>query len=205
MAWWLEDAKAHGIVVDWQYEPKAWELCEQHDLLYYKERVTKTKTPKTIREMNSKTMIEKQTYTCDFKIVWNIKYEGILFKRYDRILKGALTPYFWAREEESQLEVYDVTYVDVKPGFAQQGQQSFVRFPVKQAWVYDKYGVYVQKLIITQSLKHKLGRRYSGLFVSTFVPERYLLTDSGGQRRKINFEFKTIQEYVKSATTEKTF
>lgn len=219
MAWWLEDAIKHGIVLEWQYEPKGWVLCEQGDILVTKFKSNKAKTPYT----DTKTLIEEQTYTCDFRIVWNPVYEGVFFKRYDRIVKDQ-SPFFYAKEEaipletpfereKSNLEVYQktgflpyteqqfahilVTYIDIKPGFAQASQQSFVRFPVKQAWVYDKYAVYVQKIVTLQSVKHKLGRKYSGLFVSTFVPERYLLTDSGNQRRKINFDYKTIDSYVK--------
>lgn len=193
MAWWLEDAVKHGIVLRWQYEPKGWVLCEQGDILVTKFKSNKAKTPYT----DTKILIEEQTYTCDFRIVWNPEYEGVFFKRYDRIIKDQ-SPYFYALEESDDIhDLMYVTYIDIKPGFAQASQQSFVRFPVKQAWVYDKYGVYVQKIVTLQSVKYKLGRKYSGLFVSTFVPERYLLTDSGNQRRKINFDFKTIDSYVK--------
>lgn len=65
------------------------------------------------------------------------------------------------------------TYIDVKgvPNVRQGANTSMVTFPIKQAWVYQKYGVYVNK-VIARDMKLKGKVTKQGFFSKTFVPEQ---------------------------------
>lgn len=188
MSWWLEDAVKHGLVKSFEYEPPAFVLSEALHVLT--KRVKKLKKGDKI-EIDAKSILQVQTYTCDFRIIWTDAGALVFTKRIDRIIEDN-TPYFYATEEEGEL----VSYIDVKPGYSNVAQASSVRFPVKQAWLWQAHRKFVQKVIVVQSVKTKLTRRYSGLFVETYVPLRYLLTDKSEQKRTINFNYKLAEDYV---------
>lgn len=188
MSWWLDDAVRCGFVKSFEYEPPAFVLSEALHVLTKKVRLLK-KGEKT--EIDAKSILQIQTYTCDFRIVWTDAGAFAFTKRIDRIIDDD-TPYFYAMEEDGEL----VSYIDVKPGFRNTAQASSVRFSVKQAWLWQVHKKFVQKVIVVQSIKAKLTRRYSGLFVETYVPSRYLLSDKAEQKRKINFNYKLAEDYV---------
>ena len=185
--WWLEDVVKHGIILSYQYEPEALILVPEATIL--QEKMSKTKAPKPF--LTTLKITQQQTYTYDFKVIWNPAYQDVLFTRIDRILKMT-TCFFYAKETEEGL----ASFVDVKGGFSPASSSSDIRFTLKQAMTYRLYKIYVQKVIVVASYKHKLERRYRGLFVETFIPERYLFTDKSGLNRKINFQFKTTQEWL---------
>lgn len=187
MWWWLEDAKLHGIVLDYQYEPEALILVPERFVIVKK--YSKTKVPKPI--MDKLVLTHEQTYTYDFRIVWNPDYEGRLFDRIDRI--SEMKSFFKAQADK---DGNICSYIDIKGGFAASASTSDVRFPVKQAMAFHIHSIYVQKIVITASVKNKLGRRYTGLFPQVFIPERYLMTDKGKQNRVINFQTKTTKQWL---------
>ena len=63
-------------------------------------------------------------------------------------------------------------------------------FRVTQKWMYDKYRLYIELVILPN------------LFKTTFVPRRYLITDKGKQSRKINFDIKLVNEWIHKMVTK---
>lgn len=59
-------------------------------------------------------------------------------------------------------------------------------FKINQKWMYAKYGLYVTKI------------EPKKLFKETFVPKRYLLTDTGKGERKISEKYLNLDEYIQS-------
>ena len=57
-------------------------------------------------------------------------------------------------------------------------------FSINQKWMYSEHGIYIQKVIPQK------------LFADTFTPKRYLMTDGGGQARKIKWDVKSLEEFV---------
>jgi len=85
--------------------------------------------------------------------------------------------------------------VDVKGSYSQ--NDAWRRFSIDQKWVYQKFGVYVNKIIPHPAIDKKgKPRPVSALFVKTFVPARFTLTDKSMQSRKIKYEFLTIDQYL---------
>lgn len=70
--------------------------------------------------------------------------------------------------------------VDIKGSFNGARNTSAITFPLNQKWMYQRYGIYVDKIIPKE------------LFENTFTPKRYLKTDGGDRERKINWKIKTL-------------
>lgn len=99
-----------------------------------------------------------------------------------KIRKHIYTPDFKI-EWKSCLECVSSDYIEIKPSFDSHNMTRL--FTVNQKWVYAKYGIYVQKIVPEK------------LFKQTFIPDRFLRTDSGKQKRKIKFKYVRISEYLK--------
>lgn len=122
-------------------------------------------------------LMKKHIYTADWKIHWDKKALGVFIPMPHEKFKDTG---FFANG------LYSV--IDIKGMFAGRNNTSAATFPLNQKWVYQMFGDFVQKVIPIK------------LFESTFVPQRYLLTDRKTQKRKIKFIPKTLEEYVQSKT-----
>jgi hypothetical protein len=76
--------------------------------------------------------------------------------------------------------------IDVNGTFAGPHNNSAVTFTLYQKWVYQKYNIYVQKIIP------------DNLFKESFTPIKYLLTDKSGRARKIDYKTISISQYLES-------
>lgn len=122
---WLKEAKNSGFINDWQ-------RCDTFTL------------SDKVNKINAKgkvvTLQREVTYTPDFKFIFNqYKSENYFF--------GIDSPCEYADS---------VFYVDVK-GSSQKNMRSkstsSVTFPVKRAWLYQKHGIWVHKVIVDEWFK----------------------------------------------------
>ena len=96
-----------------------------------------------------------------------------------------------------------VSYVDVKPTNSVQRKggkvSSSITFPLKNRILWDRSRIYINKVVPMPMS----GTGFkSALFIKTFTPQRYLLTDGGKQLRKIKYPVTTMLAYVNKQKTE---
>ena len=181
VSWYLDELVGGGYVKEYEHQPHSWPLSHNKKYKWIKQLKTKEK-------YMASTLLQQHVYTPDFEVIWHKEEPGIksiFYKELPCVGVSKKNP-FWARESTL---LYDYTRFvvstwEVKPLFDRNNMTRL--FTINQKWVYDKYGVYVQKIIPQK------------LFKDTFTPARYLLTDSGKQKRKLNFTPRTLEEYVES-------
>lgn len=132
---------------------------------------------KQIVNGKTKTLLQEHSYTPDFHIVWNVSYkEKLGIRLMEEDVLGSL--------------------VDVKGGYSNNFND--MRFPLNQKWLYQKYGLYVNKIIPVSgfrinSKKEKVLKKC--LFSETFTPKKYLLTPTG-KARTIHWKVRSIEEFL---------
>lgn len=169
-SWYLEQLVEAGVIKYWKYHPKPFILSDKVSCTYEMELKTKIVNKEIF-------LLHDHEYTADFIIYWNPSYEGIFFYNISNN-KDPRKAYFVAQKEKNY------TVVDVKGQFIGPRNTTAVTFPLNQKWVYQKYGILVQKVIPKK------------LFHDTFVPDRYLLTDVSMKNRKVNGNKRTLYEYL---------
>jgi hypothetical protein len=170
-SWYLQELEKAGLISKgWtEYHPRSRVLCEP--AYYYWEEKLKTKT--VIRKG---LLLKGCSYTYDFNWLWDKKARGIFFENIDS--KKKLTPPFRAHR--------DVSCVEIKGSYSRKGRNSNYReTKAKIKWLYHEKNIFVQVIVPEK------------LFRQTFTPERYLLTDKGGQKRStITWDVKTLNEFM---------
>lgn len=150
---WLCEAYNKGLILDFQYQPRSFQLSES---ISYN----------TI-DGKSRSLFREHIYSPDFSIFLNPNKNLELSKEF-KIPKEKLNV--------DKLEIV----VDVKGTFAKSdGGRSFT---INQKWVYDKYNVYVYKLVPKEFFK-KFG-----------VPQNCILTKKTKKPRKAFIGYKTLAE-----------
>lgn len=187
--WWLEEAKNHGLLTEFIFQPKPFNLFDKVKVEYFEQLKTKVK-------VKDSTLLREHKYQADFLIRWDSKWIFKLFLPWDQV--GNHFPNkvpFVANRSRKSDEFFSV--VDVKGTFNQ--NDAWRRFAINQKWVFQNFNIYVQKLITHPSVK-KDGRIIpaSALFYKTFVPERFLYTNKSNKPRKIKYPIKSIKEYIAS-------
>lgn len=176
VSWYLDELVEGGYVRFVQHQPPSRMLSPQYRIAWEKKLKTKNKPMES-------TLLQPHVYTADFRVDWNMNAQGLFFKSTffaDQNEKWLM----FSNADHAPLEYY--SFIEVKPLFDQNNMTRL--FTINQKWMYDKYGIYVQKIIPQK------------LFENTFTPKKYLLTDRGKQKRKINFATRTLEEYVRSRT-----
>lgn len=156
-SYYLDELKQQGFVLDYSYEPKPFVLYTGKKIVIAKKNKDNTKKIKVI---NSK-LFPELIYTTDFKIKWNTKKSDKLFTYNDNTVVDNL-PFFY--------EQNGISYVEVKPIYDRNNMTRHVK--IKIAWVYDKYGIYVN--LITPEV----------LFKKSFYPNSFFYTKNGKLRKK---------------------
>ena len=129
---WLIECKKLGIVLDYEYQPKEFLLTEKFKY------VPAFGNPKK----KEKHMLADHVYTADFRIVFN------------KLYGEKLSEYFKIPLEAIDTNGDAVVFVDVKGGFNRfAGDRNF---SIHQKMMWDKYKIYVQK-IVPEDLFKKLG------------------------------------------------
>lgn len=185
--YWLEELTARGIIIRWTYQPKAFVLCEPV-------KTTHVKLLKTMSKKEETTLLQGHEYTADFLIFWAAGTEGFLHMPILHNCHISLKNYPFISHKHRTNGLY-FSVVDVKGSFSQ--NDAWRRFSIDQKWVFQKHGIYVNKIIPHPAIDKKgKPRPASALFVKTFVPERFMLTDKSMKARKINYNFKTVEEFL---------
>ena len=129
---WLIECKKLGIVLDYEYQPKEFLLTEKFKY------VPAFGNPKK----KEKHLLADHVYTADFRIVFN------------KLYGEKLSEYFKIPIEAIDANGDAVVFVDVKGGFMMHGSDR--TFSIHQKMMWDKYKIYVQK-IVPEDLFKKLG------------------------------------------------
>ena len=118
---WLDEAKELGIVINYEYQPKSFELTPKYTYQAYIDN-------------REKHLMRPHIYTCDFIINFNLDYIKYLAKIF-KISKKQVD------EEGRNIKVY----IDIKGTFDRHGGSRL--FSIHQKLVYDKYNIFVEKVV----------------------------------------------------------
>ena len=184
-SWYLDELREYGYISDYQHPGRTLDLSGQINKEY--REILKTKTKRVQREL-----LKPHTYTCDFVIWWDKKVYKLLYTTLEIVdLRYKDVP-FTANQEDPIIYSQDLanantSLIDVKPDVSRRNAaktSSLVTFPISQKWVMDKYGDYVQKIVVPK------------IFKETFTPGRYLRTDADRQDRILHYEPRNIDQYI---------
>lgn len=129
---WIMEAYRAGIIKEYEYQPKEFLLTDKFKY------VPAFGNPKK----KEKHLLADHVYTADFRIVFNKSFGE------------KLSEYFKIPIEAIDANGNAVVYIDVKGGFMR--NNSGRSFSINQKLVYEKYKIFVQKLI-PEDLFKKLG------------------------------------------------
>ena len=169
-SWYLDELTKRGILLKWGYHPKPFSLSDRTVRVYNK--ILKTKTI-----IKDSVILNKHEYQADFLLYWNPEWIDKFFMNLDEPVNHKDSPFI----AQGGL---NFSVIDVKGTFAGPRNNSAITFPLNMKWVYQKYSIYVQKIIPDK------------LFAETFTPARYLFTDVSGKPRKIKFRVRMLNKYI---------
>jgi len=176
-SWYLNELTSAGFIDRCHYHPKPFELSEKVMYQYIKQLKTK------VKHIN-RTLLKPHTYQADFVIIWNPKAYDIFFT--ESIGVDPMKYPFYATPRYSLGQFRSV--VDIKGTFNR--NESWTKFSVSQKWVWQKYRLYVQKIVLPD------------IFKKTFTPDRFRYTDAKKQKRTINYKpIRTLDEYLSFTQT----
>jgi len=179
-SWYLDELVDKGYVIKYKHQPESYTLFAKRTYQYSKQLKTKVKI------MDS-TLLQEHVYTPDFEVIWRkyLSNKNPFIKDIENVKLDKIAPLWsaevWSERSDAFCTVKSVW--EVKPLFDRNNMTRL--FTINQKWMYDKYGIYVQKIIPQK------------LFRDTFTPKKYLLTDRGKQKRKLTFVPRTLSEYMK--------
>lgn len=187
--WWLDELIDLGYILDYQREPTTFKI---NDTITY-DRVKRYK--RKGNEVEAFTLFPQYEYTPDYLIRWAQKSEYLFYETVDDTgIFQFGKPLFIAHYDSGDI----VSYVDVKPTSSvmrkSAGVSSSVTFPLRKLLMWITHHIYINKIVpIPMS-----GSGYSSaLFIKTFTPTRYTLTDGGKQIRKIKWDVVQPLDFIK--------
>jgi hypothetical protein len=175
-SWYLEELRENRVITDWHYHPKPFILSDR--IVHVYDKILKTKTVS-----KDSVIINDHQYQADFLIHWNPEWIGKIFLNLNQ--KCNVKDAIFVAQGKTNFSV-----IDVKGTFIGPHNTSAITFPLNMKWVYQKYHIYVQKIIPVQ------------LFAETFIPKAYQFTDNTGKPRKIKFKKVLIKEYLESIRSD---
>jgi hypothetical protein len=187
-SWWIQELIDRNIITSIKYQPKSFILSESVPIQWIEVLKSKTK-------QKNITLLSEHIYTADFLISWNIKVKNKIFVCLEDLISNPKEfPFIAQKNKENNY----FSVIDVKGTFVGKNNSTGITFPLNKKWVFQKYGIYIQKVIPNPSI-NKEGKMIpvSALFNKTFVPVRFLATDKSLKERKIKYQYKTVDEYLK--------
>lgn len=173
--WYLQELKEAGYILHYEYQPETY-------LLSPVQKYTETVLLKTKTRIDEHSILQPHSYTPDYRIFWNSSAIGVfckILKHSKETLGIHKNAHFWAQLNGAGMPV---SIIDVKPMFDMQNMTRL--FVINQKWVYDKYDVYVQKVM------------HEHLFAKTFCPFRFTKTNKSMRDRKLKFKPVTLFEFL---------
>ncbi len=128
---WVLELFELGVLKKYEYQPPEFNLTPKYQFIPF------FNNPKK----KIKSLLQSHIYTADFKLEFPIQYGELLSK------------YFKISEQMIQNDSI-ILYLDIKGTFQKNGGAR--TFSINQKLVYEKYGVYVQK-VVPQDLFKELG------------------------------------------------
>jgi hypothetical protein len=187
----LTELKEAGYIDSFSYQPKSFNLSDKVQYPYVETKKLKTKEVVTKKQG---TLLNAHEYTTDFKVIWIPKAKGIFYYTDEDELKLNNIPFIanhpsLSNHVKNEFFEYflDTSYIEIKPGFDKNGMTRL--FTVNQKWVYQKYGIYVQKIT-------PIDNKKSCLFKETFVPEKCLYTTKTKKLKSYKFKVRTLKEFL---------
>jgi len=117
-------------------------------------------------------ILKPHEYSHDFNIHWNPNAFGFLTNIFGSAIHAPLIP-FWNK----------ISYIEVKADYDRNNMTRLFR--INQKWVWEKYHRHIQLV------------KLPSLFKNTFTPERYLKQNFKHGERKIHFEPKERDNFLK--------
>lgn len=192
-SWYLDELLKEGFILRYKYQPKPFVITEKIHYKWIKKLKTKSKPMQSV-------FLNGYTYQADFLIVWDIESDArgifyeILFELSMHDNAGKKDDYPFIAQVGNQTGHF-FSVVDVKGSYSQ--NDAYRRFSIDQKLVWDKHKIYVQKIIPVPAVS-KSGKvtPANALFHQTFTPFNYRFTDKKGDKRKIRYNLKTLQEFL---------
>lgn len=153
----------------------------------------KSKSKKREFIESSLNLIKVKHYTPDF--IFKFKEEGFTYKLSESSLKYAITPLITSND--------GWCYVDVKGSFTR-NLSSSITFPDRQVMLYQKHGIYVNKVICHNA--NDTDKKGNCLFKTTFAPLVFIensLRKRVGKNgeavgdSKVKYKINTLAEWIK--------
>lgn len=191
--WYFNELKENGFIKSIHREPYSLKVTDKKKLNRYRYKESKNGIQENIEEY---LFLRDANYTPDYLIVWEEKARDYFFNMIDQP-KRLDCPFM--AQTSSQGDI--ISLCDVKPtavGATFGHNTSGYTFPIIQKVLFQFYGIYINKTVpipLVSKGEIKSGNNVA-LFTTTFVPNRYLLTDSGQQARKINYFVRSLKEYL---------
>jgi len=173
---WIDEVVEAGYIYSYHYHPEPYLLAPAFSYKYDKHLKTRTK------ELESN-LLSPHIYSPDFLVNWHKSARGFFFLSISDQLNLKSVPFVAQETEDGNNDYYSI--VEIKAGFSKfhAGRE----FSINQKWMLQRFGVYVNKTIISNK---------TGLFKDTFCPEKFLLTDKAKQNRKLHFKSRTLEEFT---------
>ena len=198
---WLSDCKLRGYVRGYyeQEDSYTWLIMEDQYEEYIERRTVfeGTKREAIRKDVKKYKVFSRVEYTPDRTIIWENKAHGVFFKSLEDIALGKyLDCYFIAHQTNGVW----VSYIDTKaPPTARAMNCSDASFRIKSKWIWEKYHTVINKVYNYPTGKKFSPKKY--LYISTFTPFRFLMTDTGLSARGIKkWKPLTIDEYANNRT-----
>jgi hypothetical protein len=168
-----DELKENGYINNFTHQPEPFKLSDKVEYEWVKK--LKTKEVLTVS-----TLLQPHEYTCDFKIEWNQKAEGLFYKCFED--KCKLDFSFITNKD-------GISYIEIKPAW--DFLQMTRLYIINSKWVFNKYGIYVQKITPTANNKNCL-------FAKTFTPVKVMFTNKTKKERKFKYPVITLKDFVAS-------
>jgi len=187
--WFAEELLAFDIISNYKYHPKPFLLTPGTDFEVHNKQKP-TNKPRIL------SLIQAHEYTADFILEWTPKLRGKLWEPISGIHYSNVKEFPFLANYKKELNIY-YSVIDVKGSFAGLHNTTAITFPLNQKWVWSKYNIYVNK-VVTHPRITKTGKNIpsNALFLTTFVPERFNLTDKDMTERIIHYKKRTIAQYL---------
>jgi hypothetical protein len=192
-SYWLDELIEAGYVTK-KYEQKSYVLTDEVKAI----RSWDTKRGPKSEEF---TLIPEHSYTPDFEFVFSDKSKNLFY--HDQLGGYEYRPFFYC----DNWPIPGKCCIDIKGAFVQQFN-SAITFPDRQAMLWQRHQIYVQKVI-----PFDLSGKKKTLFSLTFTPKKVIeelvyKTDKQGKWKKgdskIKWKVKTLEEYVSQHATTTT-
>lgn len=197
---WFDDAIHRGYIhkVLLQEDSLTWNIMEKQTVKQtFEEVLYKGRKNERIKVVEKDfKLFDGIKYTPDRTILWDKSAHGIFYRTLDDVSKNLFpNAYFIAYEHAGLI----LSWLDVKapPSGGKIRNCSDVSFGLKSKLLWERAGIYVCKVYNMPTGKFNSIKKY--LFLSTFVPNRFLWTDTGLSHRGFNkWTAIDIDSYVKN-------